>query len=544
MSRFHETKRAPEAPKSHLNWMGGRSFDLTDPVAVLRMVASSCFFGEPQYYATDPEDKRKTRVFTPPPGGGKVSLLTSDQLVRLRSTLDAIDPQEWRSLTPAQAVESAIDRALDHDPERTLQEAVRLRQEANVRTTPQVILVRAARHAKVRGTGLIRKYAPAIVSRADEPAVGLAYHIFRFGKDAPLPNALKKAWAARLSQLTEYQLAKYRMENRTVKTLDVVNLVHPKRTEALDKLMKGVLNSSEQTWESIISVGGSTPENWRKAIDVMGHMALLRNVRNLIQKGVDPSVFVEKLVEGAATGKQLPFRYYSAYTAVQDIAPAPVLDAIERCLRTAMDNVPKLPGKTISLCDNSGSAQGATTSTMGTMRISTIANLTGIIAAMASDEGSLGVFGDDLKVFPVRKLSSIFDQLARAEGLAADIGQSTENGIWMFWRDAIASRTRWDNVFVFSDMQAGHGGLYGTDPKEYRDFIWDRGGYSSGRHVDVPALIKRYRAEVNPDVNVFLVQVAGYQDTIVPEFYRRTYVLGGWGEGVLRFAAEMAGIVK
>lgn len=538
MSRFHETRKAPEAPKSHLNWMGGRSFDLTDPVAVLCMAASSCFFGEPQYYATDSGDKRTRR--TP-----AMRVLSGTELDALRTSLDALDPREWRSLTPAEAIESAVDRALDHDPERTLQEAVRLRQEEHIRTTPQVILVRAARHPRVRGTGLVRKYAPAIVSRADEPAVGLAYHIWRFGKDAPLPNSLKKAWAARLSQLTEYQLAKYRMESRTVKTLDVVNLVHPKRTPALDALMKGTLRSTE-TWESIVSAGGSTPDSWRRAIDVMGHMALLRNLRNLLQQGLPEELFVEKLVEGAATGKQLPFRYYSAYVAVQSIASGRVLDALERCMRTAMDAVPRLPGRTISLCDNSGSAQGSTTSSMGTMRVSTIANLTGVIAAMASDDGSLGVFGDDLKVFPVRRLASVFDQLARAESLAKDIGMSTENGIWMFWRDAIASRTRWDNVFVFSDMQAGHGGLYGVDPREYREHGWEIGlGPRPGaRMIDLSSLIRRYRAEVNPDVNVFLVQVAGYQDTILPEFYRRTYVLGGWGEGVLRFAAAMAGIAK
>jgi hypothetical protein len=52
--------------------------------------------------------------------------------------------------------------------------------------------------------------------------------------------------------------------------------------------------------------------------------------------------------------------------------------------------------------------------------------------------------------------------------------------------------------------------------------------------------VTRYRAEVNPRVRVFLVQIAGHQDTLVPELYDRTYILGGWGEGLLRFAAEMA----
>jgi hypothetical protein len=38
---------------------------------------------------------------------------------------------------------------------------------------------------------------------------------------------------------------------------------------------------------------------------------------------------------------------------------------------------------------------------------------------------------------------------------------------------------------------------------------------------------------------VYLVQVAGYQDTLIPEFYDRTYILGGWGDGLLKFADKM-----
>jgi hypothetical protein len=49
---------------------------------------------------------------------------------------------------------------------------------------------------------------------------------------------------------------------------------------------------------------------------------------------------------------------------------------------------------------------------------------------------------------------------------------------------------------------------------------------------------------VNPQVKVFLVQIAGYKDTLVPEFYERTYILGGWGEGLLRFAEAMSRFEK
>jgi len=31
----------------------------------------------------------------------------------------------------------------------------------------------------------------------------------------------------------------------------------------------------------------------------------------------------------------------------------------------------------------------------------------------------------------------------------------------------------------------------------------------------------------------------GYTDTLVPEFYDRTYILSGWGEGIFKFAAQM-----
>ena len=51
--------------------------------------------------------------------------------------------------------------------------------------------------------------------------------------------------------------------------------------------------------------------------------------------------------------------------------------------------------------------------------------------------------------------------------------------------------------------------------------------------------MNKYRATVNPKVMVYLVQIAGYQDVIIPEFYDRTFILGGWSSGVIKFAAQM-----
>lgn len=520
-----KARKARKHSKHHLNWMGGTSFEVKNPIAQLRMAASSCFFGEPMYYHRNGKAKPGRHIH-------RMSLSATD-VKHLRETLDAIDPVDWRGQNPSELMETTIDAALAHDPEATLQEASRLRTESHMRTTPQVILVRAANHPAVRGTGLVRAYAASIIARADEPAVGLAYQLHRYGK--PIPNALKKAWRDALQRFGDYALAKYRLESMAEKTVDVVNLVHP-RSESTHKLARGVLKNSGNTWEAIVSANGSNRKSWEQALKVMGHMALLRNLRNLLGAGVKPELFVDKLREGARTGKQLPFRYYSAYKAVGKDAPGQVRDAIEDSLMTSLDNLPYFRGRTMSLCDNSGSAQGTATSSMGTMKVSTIANLTGILAGMRSLDGHLGVFGDRLETLSIRAKASVFDQLDRAEAMAKRIGMGTENGIWLFWDKAIKERQHWDNVFVFSDMQAGHGGLYGINPKSYRKYGW------TGRpnYIDVPKLIAAYRKEVNPNVRVFLVQVAGYKDTLVPEFYRGTYILGGWGPGLLKFAAEMA----
>ncbi|MCB9759918.1 MAG: TROVE domain-containing protein [Alphaproteobacteria bacterium] len=532
MGFLNRTRRKTPQAEPHLNWMGGPSFTLNDPLAQLRMAASSCFFGEPMYYHVDAKDNRPVRHV-------HRAQLTGPQRAHLRSTLTALDPADWRGLSPAALMERAIDKALDADPEATLAEAVRLRSEEHVRTTPQVILVRAARHPSVRGTGLIRRFAGGVIQRADEPAVGLAYHLATFGR--PVPNALKRAWRDALERFDDYQLAKYRLTARQVKTVDVVNLVHP-RGGTVDRLVRGELTLDGRTWESLVSAQGSSRAAWTEALPRMGHMALLRNLRNLLKAGVPTDAYLDQLEGGVAKGRQLPFRYYSAWSAVhtaRSLGDAGerqrVLATLERCLAASVGNLPWFGGRVMSLCDNSGSAQGTATSAMGTMKISTIANLTAILAAQRAEHGRVGVFGDQLSTFAVSRMDSVFRQLQQAEHIARDIGMGTENGIWLFWEKAIRERQHWDTVFVFSDMQAGHGGLFGLAPSSYRDFIW--GG--SGRHIDVPKLIQRYREQVNPDVDVFLVQVAGYQDTIVPEFYDRTYILGGWGPGLFRFAGAM-----
>ena len=130
--------------------------------------------------------------------------------------------------------------------------------------------------------------------------------------------------------------------------------------------------------------------------------------------------------------------------------------------------------------------------------------------------------------------------MEKVEHASSDVGMGTETGIWLFWEKVLQNKEHLDHVFVYSDMQAGHGGLFVRDGNRLPSkFSWN-GATHYRRYVDVPALIAEYRKEVNPDVQVYLVQMAGYEDTIVPEFYDKTYILGGWSDGIIRFADKVS----
>ena len=84
-------------------------------------------------------------------------------------------------------------------------------------------------------------------------------------------------------------------------------------------------------------------------------------------------------------------------------------------------------------------------------------------------------------------------------------------------------------------MQAGHGGLYGTNPEDYAAL----GCRVRGRYIDVNRLVQLYRQQVNPKVNVYCIQTAGYTNVLVPEYGYRTAVLYGWTGRELVFADAM-----
>ena len=524
------------------NFMGGESYKL-DPIETLKMIASSSIFGEPSYYR---DNKIEDGIFRP-----------DDEIIPDLLFTDSED------LSTTEVFTRAIDNALEYDFGETLKIAASIRNDYNMRLNPQVIMVRAALHPKrkewtVKNPGEFNKYEKLCMLRADEPATQLSYFLFvNNGKKTKMPSILKRSIAEKLSKLSRYQVNKYK--NHEIGMINAVRLTHA-NSPVLDELMKTgtlVVSEDQQTWEQKRSAGMS----WVDILKTtkMGHMALLRNIRNVFTEIDDKTLceaYMADLKDGVLEGRQFPFRYESAYRMIKESTvnhKQYILDCLEECIDVAVNNLPRLNGKTVCLSDNSGSAWGGFTSEYGSQTVAKIDNLSSVIAGACSDEGTVIKFGDRYIEFPVSKRNGILTQAeAISERESFDVGGGTEGGVWRFFKHIIENKVWYDNIFIFSDMQAGVGGLYGTqeDAREYMiaGFGFDKykipksvrktHRYSIQGHINVYKLILEYRKKVNPKVNVFCVQTGGYDNVVIPQMSYRCAMLTGWTGKEILFASE------
>lgn len=513
-------KNSLRLDEAEQNFMGGTGYVLT-PLETLKMVSASSIFSEPQYYRDGRTSKKTITKYAP------------EYVVEAM----VVDTTKFVGKTTEQMMEQVIDEALSYDFDGTLNWAVELRNQYNMRLNPQVIMVRAALHPSRKAftesnPGKFDEINQEVMGRADEPMTQMSYYLYNNnGKKNNIPSILKRSWAKNLSKLNPYKVAKYK--NHEIGMINAVRLCHAS-SPTIDELMTtGTVSveDEDKTWENLRSEGKTWKEIFAQI--KIPHMALLRNLRGIFTE-VNDLDFCKKVLEelkaGVVKGKQFPFRYYSALGAVEkDYSvnhKSVIMDALEECIDIALANLPKLKGKTMCLSDNSGSAWGVFASEYGTVCVANIDNLSSVITAALSDEGYVGKFGDGLRVFPVSKRNGVLGQADNiSDNQYADVGGGTEGGIWKFFRDAIKNKEHWDNIFIYSDQQAGHGGLYGTpsDKAEYgREFGtgWEM--------INVFKLVQEYRKKVNPKVNVFSIQTAGYTNNVIPENAYRTSILYGW----------------
>lgn len=332
--------------------------------------------------------------------------------------------------------------------------AVRTREDLKLRHTPLYLCL------QMLGNGggernLISETIGRVIRRADE----LAEIITLWWKDGkkPIPRQLKGGIAKAFRKFDEYQLSKWNRDG-AVKLRDALFLSHPKPKDEAQaalwkKLVDGTLESPE-TWEVRCSRGESKKDVFTDLITKrkLGYMALLSNLRNCVDAGVEKSIVEEAIVKGAPKSWALPFRFITASR------HAPQLEeALGNGLIAAAQALPKLTGHTLLVIDVSGSMSGQLSSKSEMSRVDA-ANGMAMLMREQCDEitvyataGNDGTHLHETAIVPSRHGFSLADAVkAKEESLGG-------GGIFlrqcMDYIDYQEKGKQFDRVIVITDEQ-------------------------------------------------------------------------------------------
>lgn len=395
-----------------------------------------------------------------------------------------------------------------------------------LRTSPIGLYVEAASLSASKGTGLIRKYAPKVLRRADEPAEAIAY--FKRYHKGNVPHGLLRGIADTLTNFDEYQLAKYRKGGQ-ITLRDVMRLARPKpKTEEERDLWRRAVAGELQTpftWEVELSRARGNDEKrevWNKLIKSkkLGIFALVRNVRNILKVNADIEEALSQITEERVRGSGiLPFQWYKAYKTLLQEGQPEIAKFAEQALEWSISEVPKLPGITLIAADNSGSMK-LTFQTHGTSNTE-IANLMAAMGLYISDTGYAGSFGDYFEIADTRLDSGLMGNKRHIDRCGQRTGNSTN--AWRIFQYLIRSKIYVDRVIILSDMQC-----YDSSTR----YEYGYGGHSLSEEF------KAYR-KINPGCAVYSVNLATQDNSTQFEPGLPVVSLAGFSESVFQFISAM-----
>jgi hypothetical protein len=252
---------------------------------------------------------------------------------------------------------------------------------------------------------------------------------------------MKLGLARAVAKFDAYQLAKYDRDG-PVKLRDVLFLIHAKpRDEAQAQLWKGVADrtlASPDTWEVALSGGADKRETFERLLAErkLGYLALLRNLRNMDQAGVDEAVVTEAILARRGAQRVLPFRYVAAARA------APRFERwLDEALMESVLEGPVFAGRTIVLVDVSGSMDWKLSAKSDLTRMDAAATLASVIP------GDLRVFtfSDGVVEVPARRGMAGVDAVVRSQA---------HGGTRLGHAVAHVNRLPHDRLIVITDEQS------------------------------------------------------------------------------------------
>lgn len=338
--------------------------------------------------------------------------------------------------------ERIIKLATQVDPKTISEIAVEAREVANLRHVPLLLLSAMARKPYAYTSATIER----VIQRADELSELLAVHAKVNGVKPSdvkkkIPAQMKKGIARAFRKFDEYALAKYDRDG-AVRLRDALFMVHakPKDFEQAALWKRLVANELKvpDTWEVQLSGGADKKETFERLIKEgkLGYLALLRNLRNMVQAGCDEGLVRDAIVARKGAYRVLPFRYVAAARAAPQFEPA-----IDQALCESIAEMPALSGKTVILVDVSDSMSDPLSSKSDLRRVDAAAALASII------HGDLKVlvFNNSVTELAPRRGMAGVDNIVRHLGGGTELGRAVTH---------VNGLRKIDRLIVITDEQS------------------------------------------------------------------------------------------
>lgn len=406
------------------------------------------------------------------------------------------------------------------------QAGVYARNEFGMRSITHVLSTLVAENIKGKGLPWGKSFFAKVVHRTDDITEILARYIEAYGienKRPSLPNAMKKGLAKAFDKFNDYQIAKYKASKKSVSLRDAINLVRPKPTkensESIRKLMSVEALASIGTWETKLTQAGQDAKNdtekeefkaeaWKELIKErkLGYFALLKNLRNIASQApevLDEALNMlrdEKLIKRSLV---MPFRYYTAYKEIEksNISRATdIMTAIDDACEIALNNVPKLDGKTLVALDDSGSMTWAN----GNPNPIEIGALFSAVLIKVNKCDFL-MFSDDAKYVNINPKDSLMTITKHIISLGG--GGGTDFGY-----PFLKARDKYERIIILSDMQG-----------------WAEES-SWGSTTKAPTAFREYKKKYEVNTHLYSFDLQGYGTLEFPE--SQVYCMAGFSEKI------------
>lgn len=327
-------------------------------------------------------------------------------------------------------------------PEIVAEIAIEAREKMKLRHVPLLVVREMARlntHKHLVASTLER-----VIQRPDE--INEFVSIYWKEKKQPLSNQVKLGLGNAFKKFNEYSLAKYNQLDKAIKLRDILFLTHPKpkdseQTDLWKRLVDNQL-AVPDTWETALSAskGEDKKTVWERLLkeNKLGILALLRNLRNCSQAGVEEDLIFNAL-NTVNVEKALPFRFIAA------AKYAPQWEhKIEPAMLKCIEGHEKLSGKNVILIDVSGSMDEKLSGKSEMTRLEAACGLA-ILMRGICDDVKIFTFSTDVKVVPPCQGFALRDAIVNSQ---------LHGGTYLGQAVAEINNNDYDRLIVITDEQS------------------------------------------------------------------------------------------